>query len=120
MWNHAGIELNLGKTKVWNRAGREPPQMHEIGEDAWSPNGVIMLGSPVGNAGFIASFVHKRIQDEKKLLEALQWMSDPQCTWQVLSTCAVPRANYIARILPPSASATYAAERDDVVWAAAL
>ena len=27
LWQHAGVELHLGKTKVWNRAGVKPPHM---------------------------------------------------------------------------------------------
>ena len=28
----AGIQLNTGKTRIWNRAGIQPPNMDDLGE----------------------------------------------------------------------------------------
>ena len=32
---HSGIEVNLGKTKVWNEALEKPPRVEELGAKAW-------------------------------------------------------------------------------------
>ena len=48
-----GIHLHQGKTKIWNRAGVIPEDIHE-GDDAWHPEGINVLGTPVGSGHFIA------------------------------------------------------------------
>ena len=52
-----------------------------------------------------------------RLLDAILHMPDLQCAWQLLSRCAVPRANYFLRVLPPSAAAQYAEGHDAQLWA---
>ena len=49
----AGIRLNEGKTRTWNRGGTPPPSMESLGEDVWSPAGVNVLGTPVGTDAFV-------------------------------------------------------------------
>ena len=64
---HAGIEVNLGKTKVWNLAGEEPGDMRDIarehdpaarvwvGDQALPPEeqGLLVLGTPLGAEEFV-------------------------------------------------------------------
>ena len=59
---HAGIEVHTGKTKVWHRAGRLPPDIGHLGgeEGAWSRNSGIILGAPVGNADFVRAHAAER------------------------------------------------------------
>ena len=54
MLSVAGIELHNGKTRIWNRAGVEPPNIQDLGgeEGAWAPAGVKILGVPVGSEAF--------------------------------------------------------------------
>ena len=118
---HAGIELHAGKTKVWNRAGVKPPRVDDIGrEGAWSPEGVIILGSPVGTASFVAAQADLRLQDEVAFMKEIALLPDPQSAWQLFCKCAVPRGNYWLRTLPPSLSEQYAARRDEVLWKTAV
>ena len=118
----AGIELHSGKTRVWNKAGERPPGIADLGgeEGAWSPEGVVLLGAPVGTPEFVRAHAAERLQEEQVLLSKLAKLDDPQCAWQLLSRCAVPRGNYWLRTLPPSASSQYACARDDAIWTAAL
>ena len=58
-----------------------------------------MVGTPFGSAEFIASFLHLRILEERRLLDALPAIRDPQCTWLITRLCAEPRANNILRTL---------------------
>ena len=59
--HHACIHLNQGKTRVWNAAGAEPPNIASLGPDVWvgNPNlpathqGLTVLGAPVGSPMFV-------------------------------------------------------------------
>jgi hypothetical protein len=35
---HARIRLNQGKTRIWNRGGHAPPNIHTVGPDTWVGN----------------------------------------------------------------------------------
>ena len=80
----AGIRLNGGKTRTWNRGGVCPPDMAVLGADVWSPAGVKVLGTPVGNDAFVQQHVEERLADEKRLWGAIPEVPDLQCAWQLL------------------------------------
>ena len=46
----AGVAANLGKTRVYNRAGgAAPPGISELGPEAWrGERGFVALGTPIG------------------------------------------------------------------------
>ena len=56
---HAGIRVNLGKTKMWNAAGDKPEGIDKIGPDVWvgggetSSQGMVVLRAPVGHNDYI-------------------------------------------------------------------
>ena len=118
---HAGIELHAGKTKVWNKIGAEPPDIGDLGgQSAWSPDGLVILGAPVGSEAVVKAKAAERLQTEAELLQSVSGLPDPQCAWQLLTKCAVPRGNYWLRTLPPSLSGEYAQARDDALWEAVV
>ena len=45
----AGIQLHQGKTRAWNQAGIEPENIAEIGQEVWQPEGITVLGTPIGS-----------------------------------------------------------------------
>ena len=55
----AGIQVNLGKTKVWNGAAVKPKDFHIFGAEAWKgegpeeERGLVVLGVPVGHSAFV-------------------------------------------------------------------
>jgi len=112
----AGIRLNEGKTRTWNRGGTPPPSMESLGEDVWSPAGVKVLGTPVGTDAFVEKLVAERLADEQRLWDAIPEVPDLQCAWQLLLQCAGPRANHLLRTLLPSQSATYGCHHDEGMW----
>ena len=112
----AAIELHAGKTRTWNRGGVKPPNMDDLGADVWSPAGVKVLGTPIGTDEFVASQVAERLEDERRLWDALLEVPDLQCAWQILVQCAGPRASHLLRTLPPSQSRAYAMGHDDGMW----
>ena len=66
----AGIQLHSGKTRIWNRNNVLPPDIEGLGgeEGAWSPNGVVLLGAPVGTPEFVRHHVEERLAEERHLL----------------------------------------------------
>ena len=111
----AGIQLHEGKTKVWNKAGVQPQVVrsgeHGVGigtgpgvgeseearveriiREAWSPEGVKVLGTPVGSPAFVEKLAKERMADEQELLDAIPYVPDLQCAWTILLQCAVLRA----------------------------
>ena len=109
----AGIRLNIGKTRTWSRGGTRPPDLDDLGEDAWDPEGIKILGTPIGSDDFVQRVLDRRLEDEAKLWTALTWVPDLQCAWQVLLQCAGPRCHHLLRTLPPSQSLEYAARHDE-------
>ena len=80
---------------------------------------VKVLGTPVGSDAFVEAFVDKRVKDEKKLWDALQFVPDLQCAWQLVLQCAGPRCHHLLRTLPPTQAQRYAQSHDDGVRGAA-
>ena len=97
-----------------------PPGVEQVGLEAWSPEGLVVLGTPVGHAEFVQAKVSERVAEEQKLLDAVCGLPDPQCAWQLLSKCSGPRASYLIGTLPPSTSREYAEEHDERLWPAAV
>ena len=69
----AGVQVNLEKTKVWNRAATRPEDLHTIGAEAWrgegpeEEQGLVVLGVPVGHS----AFVQKWLADEEEVSSAV-------------------------------------------------
>ena len=93
----AGIHLHAGKTRIWNRAGIRSPDIDDFCEEVWSPDGVKVLGSPIGTEAFIESFADRRLEEERRLWNAIP--SVP--AWQLLQ-CAGPRCHFVLRTVLPS------------------
>ena len=119
----AGVAANLGKTRVYNRAGGPAPAgIAELGEAVWTGNapeaarGFLALGTPIGHPAYVASHTDARLREEARLLQELPLLPDLQCAWLILAMCAAPRADHLLRTLPPDLSASYARGHDDAVW----
>ena len=115
--NMAGIQLHEGKTRTWNAAGECLPRMALLGPDVWSPRGVKILGTPVGTDDFVQTKIEARLKDERSLWEAVSWVPDLQCAWQILLQCASPRCHHLLRTVPPSQAARYAHGHDQGMMA---
>ena len=68
--------------------GQPPPDMEVLGTEVWSPGGIKVLGTPLGSAEFEQEATNQRLQEERRLWEAIQWIPDLQCIWQVLLQCS--------------------------------
>ena len=85
------------------------------GDDVWSPHGVMILGTPVGSN---EAKIEARLADERLLWEAVSWVPDLQCAWQILLQCAGPRCHHLFRTVPPSQVVRYAQGHDEGMMAA--
>ena len=108
----AGIQLHAGKTRTWNKSGAPPPDVDDLGPDVWHGEGIKILGTPVGSDAFVQTHTDERLEEENRLWEAIGWVPDAQCAWQILLQCAGPRCHHFIRTLPPSQSAMYSAGHD--------
>ena len=113
---NAGIQLHQGKTRVWNRSGTVPDNVDSLGEEVWRTDGIKILGTPVGNAQFVAEHMQERLEEEQRLWDAIPSVPDLQCAWQILVQSANPRANHTIRTLPPGLSLEYARGHDKGMW----
>ena len=120
----AGVEANLGKTRVFNAEGGDaPPGVDVLGPDVWCGNlppeqrGFVALGVPIGHPDFVKAQAANRLDAEADLLRQLVQLPDAQCAWLLLAFCAAPRAQHLLRNVPPADILPYARGHDDAVWA---
>ena len=50
----------------------------------WHGEGIKVLGTPVGSDVFVQSHTNERLEEEDRLWEAIGWVPDAQCAWQIL------------------------------------
>ena len=84
LFDGAGIRLHAGKTRVWNKAGICLPNMGDLGPEVWNTEGIKILGTPVGSDAFVQAASEDRLEEERRLWEAIPWVPDVQCGWQIL------------------------------------
>ena len=80
----AGIRLHEGKTKVWNRSGTAPEDIEELGEEAWQPEGLKVLGTPIGSPQITAAKFRERAGEERRFWDVIPTVKNLQCAWQLL------------------------------------
>ena len=78
---------------------------------------LVVLGTPLGCAEFVQAHTAQRLDAERAYLTAIESVADLQAAWILLVKSAVPRAEHLTRVLPPSASREYAEGHDAAVWA---
>ena len=116
---HAGVDTDLGKCRVWNRqGGSAPPGINELGPDVWrgdkpeAERGLKVLGAPLGSPEYVSALGQQRVQEEQELTDLLPQLPDLQSAWLLLLMCAAPRANHLLRNVPPQLAQSYAEGHD--------
>ena len=124
----AQIQVHVGKTRIWNRAGIEPINCADLrdagGQAAWrgdtslptSEQGVTVLGTPIGHPDFVEASLTAIALKHQKLLDVLPGVPNLQSAWILLSMCAATRANYYLRALSPGSVLSFAQQHDNAVW----
>ena len=119
---HAGVETRLGKLRAWREGGGSaqadlaaaaPGACTAYKPDA--ENGLLVFGIPLGKKAFVDAHAQERMRREQKLQHRLGDMTDLQCRWVLLFQSAVPRANHMLHIPPPSLSRGYGVEHDNAL-----
>ena len=67
----------------------------------------------MGTQEFAQVVCAARLEEEDKLWEAIKWIPDLQCAWQVFVQCAGSRCHHLLRILPPSHAVAHAQGHDE-------
>ena len=106
---HAHIQLNPAKTRVWNNSGHRPPNVEHLGPEVWvgardlppEQQGITLLGTPLGTPAFQATHLQATADQHSTLLERIPAIQDLQAEWLLLLYCASPRCNYLLRMLRP-------------------
>ena len=102
LFNQARIQLNAGKTRVWNQAGQPPPNIQALGPDVWvgsgdtssHEQGLMVLGTPVGTASYKLQQLQRTREQHNSFLQRLSELEDLQAAWLLLLFCASPRCHY--------------------------
>ena len=127
LWQHARIELNASKTRIWNAAGEEPPNIADLQAAAAAPiwvgswstppeqQGLIVLGSPLGADAYIQTSLQNTLAQQTALLDRIPGVQDLQTAWLLLLFCANARSTYQLRILPPHLTEGYAQSHDEAI-----
>ena len=95
LFRHAHIEVNVGKTRIWNSGGVEPPGARAMGtaeEPSWvgdrtlptNRQGLVVLGAPMGSPEFVQTSLHGARREHEKLLSRLQYLPFMQASWWLL------------------------------------
>ena len=64
----AGIRLNQGKTRAWNKSAIVPERIEDISPDAWQPAGMKVLGTPIGSDQYVADKMSERIAKRERIV----------------------------------------------------
>ena len=135
LFSHARIRVHGGKTQVWNRSGIRPEgcdALERIAQAAdprarvWrgsgetdlppSQQGIVVLGTPLGDPAFIQAHLDKKADEQRTLLERIPMVTDLQSAWLILLHCASARANCLLRVVEPQSVAAYSRAHDEGVW----
>ena len=129
---HCGIQVHVGKTKVWNRAGNRPAicdvleriaQAEHPRARVWrgsqvpsNEQGIKVLGTPLGHADYVSRHLQTVLEEQHILLDRIPRVQDVQSAWLILLHCASARANYHIRAVHPAATSAFAAAHDARLW----
>ena len=117
--------MHQGKTRVWNKAGAAPTDVHTlqpieqsarvwVGDQTLPPEeqGLQVLGTPVGSPDYILAALRRVTAKHATLFERIGAVPDLQTAFLLLTFCASPQATYLLRALPPLLTQNFAQAHD--------
>lgn len=124
---NSGLEINVHKSVLWSpsrspgesKAAMEGADTSLLNISALSTperdEGLVLLGAPIGSPTFVKDFVRAAPRDLESALQRVLRMKSTQCRVLLLRYCAVPKINFLLRVVPPSLSSEVAKIHDDVI-----
>ena len=99
LFHSAHIQLNTGKTRVWNAAGLRPANLEGLGDNVWVGNqnlptteeGLMVLGTPLGTPQYQQHQLQQLRAQHDQLLDRIPALGDLQASWLLLLFCAAER-----------------------------
>ena len=129
---HAGIQINAGKTQIWNRSGARPEVSNVLERVARASNpsaivwrgshlpsemqGIKILGTPLGHPDFVARHLEGVLEEQRVFMSRIPLVNDNQSAWLLLLHFANARANYQICSVTPEGVEAYARAHDDGIW----
>ena len=99
------VAQTLDPDAVWRGDSQLPPDQQ----------GIIVLGSPVGQEAFITAQLSAKRGEHQVLLDRISCVSDVQTAWLLLLFCGATRANHWIQTVSPRLSGEFAQEHDGAV-----
>lgn len=99
-----GLHLNASKTTIWC-PGTPSSVTHPLTPDIKrAPDeGIIVLGTPIGEPGYICEYVASKIDIIQTTLDLLPSLDDPHSHLVLLKSCfSWPRITFLTRTVPSS------------------
>ena len=133
LWDNSRIQIHVGKTQIWNRAGVVPRDFDKLlraarlvdphaklwfGDMAAPPEerGIRVLGAPLGTDAYVRAHLQDIVDSHQVLLGRIPAVPDLQSAWVLLLYCASTRANYFLRVCLPDSAESFAVQHDNNVW----
>ena len=125
---HASIQINVGKTQVWNAGGERPQgcdilEMLAPEERVWrgsgvplSEQGIRVLGTPLGHPEYVNAQLLVTTTKHQCLLERIPAVPHIQSAWALLLHCAGARANCLLRVVRPELVQSFAERHTVGLW----
>ena len=83
-----GSDSTLARPGSGTKRENAPQILMIFAPEVWSPQGMKILGTPIGTVAYEEAACAERLEEEEKLWHAIHWIPDLQCAWQVLVQCA--------------------------------
>ena len=132
LWDNNRIQIHVGKTQTWNRAGVVPRDFDNLlraarlvhphaklwfGDLAAPPEerGIRVLEAPVSTDAHVRAHLQD-VDSHQVLLSRVPAVPDLQSAWVLLFYCAATRGNYFLRVCLPNSAESFAVKHENNVW----
>jgi hypothetical protein len=113
-----GMRVQPAKCHLYSPTGAITPQLlAQLDGVQEATEGVVLLGVPLGDEGFVRTHIQEAFEQFAAGLEELEQLDEPQIAMTLMRECVVHRPGFLTRMVDPSAELTAAAEGfDRRVW----
>ena len=119
LWDNSRIQIHVGKTQIWNRAGVAPRNFDKFLRAARlvDAHAKLWFGdlatppelAPVNTDAYVRAHLQDIVDTHQVLLSRILAVPDLQSAWVLLLYCAATRANYFLRVCFPGSAESFAA-----------